>query len=164
MLLEQLWSQEDVTEDVPDHKIGWDFSQKGGTASAPPTGYWTSEKGVGIWGSPGKNPVMVAKLDNPPLQLLLNALGLAKKYIVEYMVRWLMEATTERLNTQTFEQILERAILLDISPLRMRCLRFAESCSAIRSRYEDGSFTEPLVSLELQAIWPHRETKRRRVF
>ena len=52
-------------------------------------------------------------------------------------------------------------------------------------RYEDGTFTEPLVSLELQAararacsiipklqmlggliqaIWPHRETKRRRVF
>ena len=27
--------------------------------------------------------VMVSKLDNPPLQLLLNALGLAKKYIVE---------------------------------------------------------------------------------
>lgn len=164
LLSEQLWSQEDVTEDVPDHKIGWDFSQKGGTASAPPTGCWTPEKGVGIWGSPGKNSVMVSKLDNPPLQLLLNALGLAKKYIVEYMVRWLMEATTERLNTQTFEQILERAILLDISPLRMRCLRFADSCSAIRSRYEDGSFTEPLVSLELQAIWPHRETKRRRVF
>ena len=29
------------------------------------------------------NEVMVSKLDNPPLQLLLNALGLAKKYIVE---------------------------------------------------------------------------------
>jgi len=164
MLLERLWSPENVKEDVPDHKIGWDFSQKGGTSCAPPTGSWTHDKGVGIWGSPGKNPVHVTKIDNPPLTLLLSALGLAKKYIVEYMVRWLMEATWERLSAQTFEQILSTAILLDISPLRMRCLRFAESCSEIRSRYEDGSITEPLVAFELQAVWPQRETKRRRVF
>ncbi|CAE7345631.1 unnamed protein product [Symbiodinium sp. CCMP2592] len=152
LLLERLWSPEDVKEDVADHKIGWDFSQKGGTSSSPPTGSWTREKGVGIWGSPGKNPVQVAKIDNPPLTLLLSALGLAKKYIVEYMVRWLMEATWERLNAQTFEQILATAILLDISPLRMRCLRFAETCSEIRSRYDEGSITEPLVAFELQAI------------
>ncbi|CAE7184101.1 unnamed protein product [Symbiodinium necroappetens] len=96
MLLERLWSAEDVTEEVADHKIGWDFSQRGGTSASPPAGSWTREKGVGIWGSPGKNPVHVAKIDNPPLTLLLSALGLAKKYIVEYMVRWLMEATWER--------------------------------------------------------------------
>ncbi|CAE7372349.1 Pla2g12a [Symbiodinium natans] len=164
ILLEHLWSAENVKDEVADHKIGWDFSQKGGTPSAPPTGSWTSERGVGIWGSPGKNPVYVTKIDNPPLTLLLSALGLAKKYIVEYMVRWLMEATWERLTAQTFEQILSTAILLDISPLRMRCLRFAETCSEIRSRYDGGNITEPLVSFELQAVWPQRETKRRRVF
>jgi len=162
--LEHLWAHADVGEEIPDHLIGWDFSQKGGTASAPPTGTWTHDKGVGIWGSPGKHPVAVIKVDNPPLGLLLAALGFAKKYIVEYMVRWLMEATWDRLNTTSFEQILATAIHLDIAPLRLRCLRFAENNAAIRARYESNSVTEPLVAFELQAIWPRRETKRRRVF
>eukprot|EP00931_Biecheleriopsis_adriatica_P119756 TRINITY_DN94950_c0_g1_i1.p1 TRINITY_DN94950_c0_g1~~TRINITY_DN94950_c0_g1_i1.p1 ORF type:complete len:374 (-),score=80.02 TRINITY_DN94950_c0_g1_i1:39-1160(-) len=164
ILLEQLWSHENVTGEIPDHKIGWDFSQRGGTACIPPSGTWTHDRGVGIWGSPGKHPVMVAKIDNPPLNLLLSALGFAKKYIVEYMVRWLVEATWERLNTSSFEQILATAIHLDISPLRLRCLRFAEGSSVVRARYESGGITEPLVAFELQAIWPQRESKRRRIF
>lgn len=162
--LEQLWSSADVADDIPDHLIGWDFSQRGGSSTAPPSGTWTHDKGVGIWGSPSKHPVTVAKVDNPPLVLLLSALGFAKKYIVEYMVRWLMEAAWERLSTASFEQILSTAIHLDIAPLRMRCLRFAESSPTICQRYESGAVTEPLVLFELQAIWPHRETKRRRVF
>lgn len=163
-LLEQLWSHENVTEDIPDHKIGWDFSQCGGTKCVPPSGTWTHDKTVGIWGSPGKHPVSVAKIDNPPLNLLLSALGFAKKYLVEYMVRWLMEATWDRLNTSSFEQILSTAIHLDMSPLRMRCLRFAENSSVIRARYEAGAVTDPLVTFELEAIWPQRESKRRRIF
>lgn len=162
--LELLWSPADVSEEVPDHLIGWDFSQKGGTAAEPPSGVWTHEKGVGIWGSPGKMPVTVSKVDNPPLELLLAALGFAKKYLVEYMVEWLMEASWDRLDATSFEQILATAILLDIAPLRMRCLRFAESNAAIRTRYDKGAFSEPAVSFELQAIWPRREVKRRRVF
>lgn len=162
--LEQLWSNADVTDEIPDHLIGWDFSQSGGTASAPPSGTWNPLKGIGVWGSPGKLPVIVTKVDNPPLELLLSALGFAKKYLVEYMVQWLMEATWERLDTSSFEQILSTAILLDISPLRMRCLRFAESSGAVRERYESQAFTDAAVNFELQAIWPRLEQKRRRVF
>jgi len=162
--LEQLWSHAEVTEDIPDHLIGWDFSQRGGTALSPHVGTWTPERGVGIWGSPGKHPVVVTRVDNPPLGLLLAALGFAKKYLVEYMVRWLMEATWERLSASSFEQILAMAIHLDISPLRLRCLRFAESSSQVRERYDSGSIREPTVAFELQAIWPRCETKRRRVF
>lgn len=162
--LEQLWSHADVSEEIPDHLIGWDFSQRGGTSAAPPTGTWMHDRGVGIWGSPGKHPVIVAKVDNPPLSLVLAGLGFAKKYLIEYMVRWLMEATWERLNAASFEQILSTAIHLDIAPLRLRCLRFAEGCTAIRQKYDSGSITQPLVAFELQAIWPRRESKRRRVF
>ena len=32
------------------------------------------------------------------------------------------------------------------------------------ARYEAGAVTEPLVAFELQAIWPRRESKVRRVF
>jgi len=162
--LELLWSPADVSEEIPDHLIGWDFSQKGGTAASPPSGTWTHDRGVGIWGSPGKLPVTVSKVDNPPLDLLLAALGFAKKYLVEYMVQWLMEASWDRLDTSSFEQILATAIHLDIAPLRMRCLRFAENSATIRTRYDSGAFTEPTVAFELQAIWPRRESKRRRVF
>lgn len=162
--LERLWSSQDVGEEIPDHLIGWDFSQRGGTASAPPVGTWTDDRGVGIWGSPGKLPVVVARVEEPPLGLVLTALGFAKKYLVEYMVNWLMEATWERLNEENFEQILATAVQLDIAPLRMRCLRFAEASDAIRSRYEAGTMTEKLVTVELQAIWPQREAKRRRHF
>lgn len=162
--VEQLWSSADVAEDIPDHLIGWDFSQRGGTAAAPPVGTWAHDRGVGIWGCPSRLPVHVTKVDNPPLGLLLAALGFAKKYLVEYMVRWLMEATWDRLNAGSFEQILATAIHLDIAPLRLRCLRFAEGSPAIHARYEAGGVVEPLVSFELQAIWPRPETKRRRVF
>ena len=34
-------------------------------------------------GAESRRQVQVAKIDNPPLTLLLSALGLAKKYIVE---------------------------------------------------------------------------------
>jgi len=162
--LERLWSSADVDEEIPDHLIGWDFSQKGGTSSAPPVGTWTDDRGVGIWGSPGKKPVHITRENNPPLGLVLSALGFAKKYLVEYMVSWLMEATWERLNAENFEQILATAVHLDIAPLRMRCLRFAEASNAIRSRYEAGAVAEPSVAFELQAIWPRREQKRRRPF
>merc|ERR1712137_1538931 len=48
--LDLLWSDAVVTENIPDHQIGWDFSQRGGTSSSPPAGDWTCDNGSGIWG------------------------------------------------------------------------------------------------------------------
>lgn len=161
--LEQLWSTADVTEEISDRLVGWDFSQRGGSMSGPPEGTWTHVGGVGIWGSPGKRPVTVKRIDSPPLSLILGSLNFGRKYLIEYMVSWLTEAAMDRLSAGTFEPILDMAIQLDIAPLRLHCLRFAESCPTVRSRYEAEQF-EQNVMVELHAIWPRQERKRRRFF
>jgi hypothetical protein len=159
--LESLWTEASMSENFSDSRIGWDFSQKGGSLSSPPTGAWTHDKGVGIWGSPGNMPVIVTKISDPPLAMLLVALEFAKKYIIEYMVRWLTEAVQTRLEDRTFEQILATAIQLDISPLRLQCIRFAENSAKVRAMYDAGDFAQPHIT-ELQAIWPPPDKKRRR--
>jgi len=91
----------------------------------------------------------------PPLDFLLTAAMLAKKYQVEWLLAVLVDVVKQRLTEQSFERILTAAIQIDLSPVRLCALEFAKSSTSIRSRYNSGSFPSELM-FEMQAVFPVR--------
>ena len=72
-----------------------------------------------------------------------------------------------RLAVGTFDEIMRFAILMDLSPLKVICIRFAEDPqnSGIRHMYEARQLS-PEVEFELQAIWaaPSEDTHQHQFF
>lgn len=61
-----------------------------------------------------------------PLRLLTGGLAIAKVYQVPHLMVALTDALKKRLQDDTFDEIYSVAIKLDITALRLHCLRFAE--------------------------------------
>lgn len=65
-----------------------------------------------------------------PLRLLLGSLDIARVYQVPHLLHALTEALKDRLDDKNFGEICARAIELDITALRLHCLRYAEGSSS----------------------------------
>jgi len=65
-----------------------------------------------------------------PLRLLLGALSIAKVYQVPHLIHVLTEALKVRVDDESFDEICAGAIRMDVTALRMHCLRYAERCDA----------------------------------
>mmetsp|Transcript_123525 Transcript_123525/g.349207 ORF Transcript_123525/g.349207 Transcript_123525/m.349207 type:complete len:270 (+) Transcript_123525:161-970(+) len=61
-----------------------------------------------------------------PLTLLLGSLQIAKTYLVPHLLQVLTEALKRRVRNDTFDEILAHAVRLDVTALRLHCVRFAE--------------------------------------
>lgn len=94
----------------------------------------------------------------PPLDLLLTAAALAKKYQVEWLLSVLVDVLKKRVSDDSFECILMAAMRMDLSPVRLCALEFAKTSSVLRSRYEAGDFS-PDIIFEMQAVFPVRENR-----
>mmetsp|Transcript_18589 Transcript_18589/g.37894 ORF Transcript_18589/g.37894 Transcript_18589/m.37894 type:complete len:237 (-) Transcript_18589:112-822(-) len=90
--------------------------------------------------------------DKPPLDCLFGVAALAKEYAVPGFLSWMVEKVKAEVTSETFETITAFAIQHDIAPLRVCCVKFAESSSDVRKQFDKGSL-KPEVAFELQAIW-----------
>lgn len=70
-----------------------------------------------------------------PLRLLLGGLSIAKAQYVPHLLHALTEALRDRLDDENFDEICAGAIRLNITALRLHCLRYAEG-SATREIVE----------------------------
>mmetsp|Transcript_56682 Transcript_56682/g.184471 ORF Transcript_56682/g.184471 Transcript_56682/m.184471 type:complete len:238 (+) Transcript_56682:61-774(+) len=97
----------------------------------------------------------------PSLDLVMAALSLSKKYQVAGFAAWLVDRLKPRVNDSTFEDIMIFAIREDCAPLRLYCLRFAETSEIVRDEFSFNAFAAE-VTFELQALWeaPARGQKR----
>lgn len=122
-----------------------------------------------------KDPACPDESEEPPLDLLLGVAGLAKTYQFDGLVRLVLEALKKRIlaeirsgNVTHFEAALSFAIKVDLTPLRLYCLRLAEDAewpSPVRQQFEAQKFT-PEVQFELLSIWgqpPPQKRKRQGV-
>jgi len=68
--------------------------------------------------------------EETPLRLLLGGLAIAKMYQVPHLLHALTEALKRRLDDRTFNDVYSGAIKLDVTALRLHCLRYAEKSDA----------------------------------
>merc|ERR1711862_676786 len=90
--------------------------------------------------------------DQPPLQLLFGCTSFAQKYDIPGFCPMLLEKIKPRLEVSNFDEIMCFAITLDLSPLKIFSVRFAENQPAIRRMYENNELSAQ-VAFELQALW-----------
>lgn len=64
--------------------------------------------------------------DEIPLQLLLDALAIAKVYLVENVLASITEALANHIGVDNFDDIMRCAIKYDVTALRLSCLQFVE--------------------------------------
>lgn len=77
------------------------------------------------WGQEGGKP-QATMPEQTPLRLLMGALSIAKVYQVPHLIHALTEALKSRLDDDNFDDIYTNAIKMDITVLRLHCLRYAE--------------------------------------
>lgn len=97
-----------------------------------------------------------------PLSLLLDVVKVAKKYMIDNIMRAIIAALKRRLadaaqKPEVIETILAEAVLMDIGALRIAAVKAAESSKPLRKLYDDKNL-RPEVQDELQAIWPIEST------
>mmetsp|Transcript_150504 Transcript_150504/g.288390 ORF Transcript_150504/g.288390 Transcript_150504/m.288390 type:complete len:265 (-) Transcript_150504:128-922(-) len=93
--------------------------------------------------------------EKPPLELFFAFASFAKKYDVPGFLSVAVERIKERVDCNTFDEVMCFAISLDVGPLKMFCIRYAEKREAIRIEYDRCSLSPP-VMFELQALWEAR--------
>eukprot|EP00930_Biecheleria_cincta_P088297 TRINITY_DN7752_c0_g1_i1.p1 TRINITY_DN7752_c0_g1~~TRINITY_DN7752_c0_g1_i1.p1 ORF type:complete len:321 (+),score=46.41 TRINITY_DN7752_c0_g1_i1:44-1006(+) len=105
-----------------------------------------------------------------PVQILLELARLAKQYMIDGVIRLVVEAAKGRLaeagdhDTETIQVVLAAAISEDLGAIRAAAIEAAKASRNMRELYEKRSLL-PAVQVELQAIWPPapRLIKRRRL-
>lgn len=110
--------------------------------------------GKGPWASPPLQRVPQQPIGRvPPIQMLLAASGLSKKYQIGWLLQVLVDVVKHRLTETTFEEILAGGLKHDIAPVRLSSLEFAKTNFGVRRRYNAGQFA-PELMFELQAVFP----------
>lgn len=95
--------------------------------------------------SKGKGKAVQTPQPVPPLDFLLAAAAIAKKYQVECLLAILVDVLKQRIVEQSFERILLTAMQIDLSPVRLSALEFAKGNSNIRARYNAGNFPQEVM-------------------
>jgi len=109
-------------------------------------------------------------LEAMPLDLMLDVVKVAKRYMIDAVLRISIEAVKARLSDaaekpELIETVLAEAIAADLGPVRIAAIKAAESSQALRTKYDERAL-RPEVQMELQAVWPpvaERKHKRVRV-
>eukprot|EP00930_Biecheleria_cincta_P083652 TRINITY_DN73184_c0_g1_i1.p1 TRINITY_DN73184_c0_g1~~TRINITY_DN73184_c0_g1_i1.p1 ORF type:complete len:331 (-),score=54.89 TRINITY_DN73184_c0_g1_i1:100-1092(-) len=97
------------------------------------------------------------RLSQLPLDLLLGSLQIAKVYMVHHLLHIITEALSARLAVDSFDEIASAAIRLDLTALRMRCMRYAEEAAETQvKQFQISSCGEP------RAVGPWRKFERPR--
>jgi hypothetical protein len=89
----------------------------------------------------------------PPVELLLSAAALSKRYQVDWLLHVLVDVVKRRLTEASFESILRAAMLHDIAPVRLGALEFARRSQEVRWKYDSGDYPSEIM-FELQAAFP----------
>jgi len=89
----------------------------------------------------------------PPVDLLLAAAALSKRYQVDWLLHVLVDVVKRRLTEASFEGIIRAAMLHDIAPVRLGALEFARRSQEVRWRYDSGEYPSEIM-FELQAAFP----------
>eukprot|EP00929_Paragymnodinium_shiwhaense_P090467 TRINITY_DN50661_c0_g1_i1.p1 TRINITY_DN50661_c0_g1~~TRINITY_DN50661_c0_g1_i1.p1 ORF type:complete len:256 (-),score=27.78 TRINITY_DN50661_c0_g1_i1:232-945(-) len=97
-----------------------------------------------------------------PWNILSGAMAFAKQYDMQGLLQVLLKRATERVSEISFDDVMLSAIKLDISPLKMACLKFAEKSSVIRGKFYEKRLSDPVL-FELCAIWPDAPRKTKRI-
>lgn len=149
-------NSEDSALDRPQSIPGTLFVEAQGVFGAPPVavGDVAGPKASFVTRSPTVPPA-APKKPQPPLDILLTAAALSKKYQVEWLLSVLVDAVKKRISEDTFECILTAAMRMDLSPVRLCALEFAKGNTNLRNRYEAGDF-HPDIIFEMQAVFPVR--------
>jgi len=100
---------------------------------------------------------------SPPLELLLAAAKISKQYDIDSLLMKLVDKLAARLDASNFDEITCFAISIDMAPLRLKCLRFAEANPHIKKKFEQGSL-QPEVMFELKAVWPSPQGQKRKFY
>jgi len=103
---------------------------------------------------------------DPPLELLFGVTTLIKQYEVQGFLPRMLGIISSQLSLSNFDEIASFAIGQDISPLRMKCLRFADGNKAVKRAFKRRALC-PEVMFELEALWDQdanegKGVKRRR--
>lgn len=99
---------------------------------------------------------------HPPLELLFPAATFAKMYDIQDFLATTIERLKACINENSFDSIMEWAIRLDLAPIRMAGLLYAQENDQIRTFFDQKTL-HPQVQFELQAIWSGVSAKRRRL-
>lgn len=97
-----------------------------------------------------------------PLDLLLGGLSFAKQYQMPGLVNVILDYIRIRLTQGNFEKVMQRAIAIDMSPLKLMCLKHAERNGKIKQAFDRGELS-PEVMFELHALWTPPRSKKARL-
>mmetsp|Transcript_31696 Transcript_31696/g.62252 ORF Transcript_31696/g.62252 Transcript_31696/m.62252 type:complete len:234 (+) Transcript_31696:47-748(+) len=100
-----------------------------------------------------------------PLPVLLGSLSFAKQYEMPNLVGAILDYIRPGLCSSNFNEVMEHAVAIDLSPLKLMCMDYAKESHPIRKMYDNNQLSTE-VSFELQAIWraPSRKKARTRLF
>jgi len=114
--------------------------------------------------SPGLPPCPPEPSTEPPIDILFGCASIAKRFAIPGLVTLMLDKLKPRVDAQNFDKVMRFAVGLDLSPLKLWCLKFAESNSAVQQQYLQGLLS-PEVEFELRAVWssppPARGQKRK---
>lgn len=88
----------------------------------------------------------------PPLDLIFGCASFAKRFEVPGFVSFMVDMLKDRIDISNFDRVTRFSISLDMAPLKLFCLRFAEDHLEVRQQFQQGSLS-PEVEFELQALW-----------
>lgn len=96
--------------------------------------------------------------DIMPLQILLDVVALARKYVVDNVLEVTIEALKRRLHSSkedvsVYTEIFAAAIAMDLGAVRVAAIDVARMSAAVRQHY-DQMRLKPEVQFELRGLWP----------
>jgi len=122
-----------------------------------------TQKNLILIGDSQKSNDDLALYERPPLEFLFSAASFAKMYdIQEYFMAVIIERLKACINMKNFDNIMVLAIKLDLAPIRMAGLLYAQRNDSVRASFDQEKWS-PQVQFELQAIWSAVHAKRRRL-
>lgn len=114
----------------------------------PPQHPWrVAQHAPGATAVPAQQPQQ-----HPPLDILFGCASISKRFEMPGLVSLMLDKLKALVTAQNFNSVMRSAVALDLSPLKLHCVRFAESSSDIQRQYQAGSLS-PEVEFELRALW-----------
>lgn len=87
-----------------------------------------------------------------PLDLLFGCAAIAKKYSIPGFLPMMLHKIKQRLTIHNFNKVMSFAVSIDLSPLKLFCIRFAEEQPEVRRMFQQSELN-PEVEFELLALW-----------
>jgi len=98
-----------------------------------------------------------------PLSVLMGSLSFAKQYEIPTLVSGILDHIRLILWEGNFNKIMQHAIAIDMSPLKLMCMDYAKKSSTIKDMFDDNQLSTE-VTFELQALWTAPPRKKARTY